>query len=134
MILSNMSLLLYFSLLYISGLTFLYFSKVRINNAENRVYKWLLGLNVFGIILQICCDYVSYSYYNVPVLISTIIFKLYLAYFIAWANTMVDYLIAISCKKYHQIIKMNIILTVVESILVMLLPFELFRNVDKNIY
>ena len=83
MLVSNLSFLLYFSLIYIIGLVVLYFSKTRINNLENIVYKWLLCLNLFGIILQICCDLVSKNYDKIPHIITMAVLSLFLVYFIA---------------------------------------------------
>lgn len=134
MVSTNLTYLLYFSFLYILGLTLLYYSKTRMKNIENKIYKWLLGLNILGILLQICCDYVSAYYDFVPVIISQLILRLYLAYFIAWINTMFDYLLAIAFKGKRKIVWINIVLTVIESIIVMLLPFELFRDIPNKIY
>lgn len=134
MIASNLTFLLYFSLLYICGLSFLYFSKARIKNLENRVYKFLLVLNIFGIILQIGCDYVSVYYDVIPNLLSNIILKLYLAYFVAWINTILDYLLSLTFPTKRKIIWMNIAFTVIESIIVMILPFDLFRDGFNKVY
>ena len=135
MIISNLSFLLYFSLLYIAGLSFLYFSKARINNMENRVYKWLLGLNMFGVFLQILCDLVSAYYDVVPLIFSQLVLRLYLAYFVAWINTMLDYLLTITFNNKREIVWFNIGLTIFEVIAVMFLPFQLFRdNINKVYY
>lgn len=134
MAISNLSYLLYFSLLYICGLSILYYSKMRINNIENRIYKWLLGLNLAGIILQICCDFVSAYYEIVPIIISELTLRLYLAYFIAWINTMLDYLLAIIFIKKRKIIWINILFTIIECLIVIILPFNLFRDVKNKIY
>jgi len=134
MIASNLTFLLYFSLLYICGLSFLYFSKARINNIENRIYKFLLVLNILGIVLQIGCDYVSVYYESLPTVFSNMILRLYLAYFIAWINTILDYLLALIFSQNRKVVWINIVFTILEAILVMLLPFDLFRDVTNKVY
>ncbi len=134
MIVSKLSFLLYFSLIYIVGLVILYLSKTRMNNLENRVYKWLLGLNLLGIILQIFCDLVSKYYDKIPHIISSIVLSLFLAYFIAWVNTMLDYLLAIAYPNKRKIIWTNIVLTVIEGIIVLFLPYKLYANDIAGVY
>lgn len=134
MIVSNLTFLLYFSLLYIVGLSFLYFSKARMKNIENRIYKFLLVLNILGIILQIGCDYVSVYYDVLPTILSSWILKMYLAYFVAWLNTILDYVLSLAFPGKRKIIWLNIVLTVIQSIIVMILPFDLFRDNIRQIY
>lgn len=134
MIVSNLTFLLYFSLLYIVGLSFLYFSKARMKNIENRIYKFLLVLNILGIILQIGCDYVSVYYDVLPTILSSWILKMYLAYFVAWLNTILDYVLSLAFPGKRKIIWFNIVLTVIQSIIVMILPFDLFRDNIRQIY
>ena len=45
-----------FSFFYILFLSILYFSKNRLNNVENKIYKKLLVINFVGIIIQIVCE------------------------------------------------------------------------------
>ena len=48
-----------FSFFYISFLTFLYFSKNRLDNNENKIYQKLLVTNFIGIIIQLICEVFS---------------------------------------------------------------------------
>ncbi len=134
MITSNLTFLLLFSLLYAIGLSVIYFSKTRINNMENRIYKFLIIINIIGLILQLACDFVSMHYNQIPNIISILILKIFLVYFIAWINTMLDYTISIVFLKRKKIIWINIFLTIVESLIAIILPLELFRNVTDKIY
>ena len=134
MIISNLSMLLYFSLFYILGLTILYYSKARMDNLENRIYKFLLILNFFGIILQLLCDFCSKYYDNVSLLFSDFIFRAFLVYFVAWINTMFDYVLAICFPTKRPIIWSNIVLTVIECIFVFAMPYQLHRDVANSIY
>ena len=59
MLLSNLTLLIIFSFLYVFGVTYLYFSKERMKNEENKIYKFMLIVNLIGLILQLLCDYVA---------------------------------------------------------------------------
>ena len=48
-----------FSFFYISFLAVLYFSKNRLDNNENKIYKKLLVTNFIGIIIQLICEVFS---------------------------------------------------------------------------
>ena len=39
-----------------------YFSKARKISEETKIYKVLLISNMIGIVLQLCCDFISYKY------------------------------------------------------------------------
>jgi len=73
-------------------------------------------------------------YNQIPNIISILILKIFLVYFIAWINTMLDYTISIVFLKRKKIIWINIFLTIVESLIAIILPLELFRNVTDKIY
>mgnify|MGYP000992504281 CR=1 FL=1 len=58
----NFSLLFYtyiLSFFYIVFLCILYFSKNRLDNNENKIYKILLISNLFGILIQVACEIFS---------------------------------------------------------------------------
>ena len=50
MIISNLTLLIIFSFVYVFMLLIVYFSKERIKNNENKIYKFLLISNLFGLL------------------------------------------------------------------------------------
>lgn len=134
MIISRLTLLLYFCLLYIICLSIIYFSKDRINNIENRIYKWLLCTNILGIVLQLLCDYVSAYNSIIPSIISSIIFKSFLVYFILFINIILLYLLAISYNDNKNILNANILLTIIEFIIVLFLPYKLFADPVNHIF
>ena len=132
---TNKTLMIIFSLIYMFGLIFLYFSKSRLKNKENKVYKIMLIVNVMGLILQLLCDYVSFKYDIVPKIISTIIFKSYLVYFIVFVNLMLLYLIILVFKKYEKLlIKCDIVITFIESWIICVAPYNLYRSVETKTY
>ena len=90
------SLLFYtyiFSFFYIVFLSILYFSKSRLDNKENKIYKSLLITNFVGIIIQIVCEMASTIniYY-----LNLIVTKLLLLYFIVWIILLFSYVLEIS--------------------------------------
>ena len=132
---TNKTLMIIFSLIYMFGLIFLYFSKSRLKNKENKVYKIMLIVNVMGLILQLLCDYVSFKYDIVPKIISTIIFKSYLVYFIVFVNLMLLYLIILVFNKYEKLlIKCDIVITFIESWIICVAPYNLYRSVETKTY
>ncbi len=134
MILSNLTLLVIFSIMYILGVIYIYFSKERVNNDENKIYKLMLISNFVGLILQFLCDFVSFQYLNIPKIISNIVLKLYLIYFIFWAICMLNYLLTISFNKPKKIISFTYIVFVILSIILVLSPQNLYRDPINRIY
>ena len=130
---SNLTYLVLCNLLYIITLNIIYYSKTRFKNLENKVYKWLLGLNLIGLILQLSCDLCSIYYDSINYIFTNFIFKLYLIYFIAWINTMLDYVLSI-CFDKRKIVDLNIPFTIFECLIIFFLPISLYRNVDLGIY
>ena len=132
---TSKTLLIIFSIIYVLGLSFLYFSKDRICNKENKIYKVMLITNIIGLVLQLLCDYISYYYGNIPKFICDIIFKSYLVYFVVWINLMFLYLIEISFDKYkNKIFKVNTIAIVAEILIIIISPYELYRDSVNRIY
>ena len=130
-----MSLLLYGCLIFIISLSIIYFSKERLNNEENKIYKVMLGTNIIGIFLQILCDFFSKNYNFFNPIVSTGVFKLYSVYFIVWLNLMLLYLIEISKVKHTSNIKKIIYVAfAIESIITFCLPISSYRNYSSNIY
>ncbi|MBR3209527.1 MAG: response regulator [Bacilli bacterium] len=73
----------------------LFFNKDHINSEETRIYKWLIVLNFFGLLIEISCTFASYIYYDYTY-ISDFIYKLYLAYLISWTSIFTYYIYRIS--------------------------------------
>ena len=117
------------------GLAFLYFSKVRMNNSENRIYKIMIITNIIGLILQLCCDYISYRNDILPHIISDVIYRLYMIYFIIFINLMLLYLMTISSKTLKKtFIIIDTILCIVEILIVSLSSYELYSDVSNKVY
>lgn len=98
MVISNLTWVIIFSFMYIVALSFLYFSKTRLDNGENKIYKYILITNLVGLVLQFLCDFVSYKYDVIPTIISDFVLRLYLVYFIIFISLLIFYLIEISFK------------------------------------
>ena len=134
MVISNLTWLIIFSFVYIVALSFLYFSKTRLNNGENKIYKYILITNLVGLILQFLCDFVSYKYDVIPIVISDFILRLYLVYFIVFISLLIFYLIEISFKHKRIANIITIIVDVLITIIVFVLPYSLHRDVSQKIY
>ena len=134
MAISNLTWLIIFSFIYIIVLSFLYFSKERINNGENKIYKYLLITNLIGLVLQFLCDFVSYKYDAVPHIISDFILRMYLVYFIIFISLLIIYLIEISFKYKKIATTITLIMDLIMSIVIFILPYSLYRDVSQKIY
>ena len=134
MVISNLTWLIIFSFVYIVALSFLYFSKTRLNNGENKIYKYILITNLVGLVLQFLCDFVSYKYDVIPTIISDFILRLYLVYFIIFISLLIFYLIEISFKHKKIANIITLIVDILITIVVFLLPYNLHRDVVQRIY
>lgn len=132
MIVSNMTMLLLFCIVYMVCLSIIYFSKQRISNKENKIYKKLIILNIIGLIIQLMCDYVSYKYVYINSFFSDFVLRIYLVYFVLWINEFMLYLIVITRDKFND--KCLRIFTIIESFIAFVLPFELYVDSVNGIY
>ena len=93
------------SFFYILFLTILYFSKSRLENNENKIYKKLIITNIFGIIVQLLCEVLMLFKIELAVLIFT---KFLLVYFILWLALFFSYLLEVSDLRKSVIAKINV--------------------------
>ena len=111
------------SFFYILFLTILYFSKSRLENNENKIYKKLIITNIFGIIVQLLCEVLMLFKIELAVLIFT---KFLLVYFILWLALFFSYLLEVSDLRKSVIAKINVGTLLVSSVLSLVLPYEMF--------
>ncbi len=119
------------SFFYILFLIVLYFSKQRLDNNENKIYKRLLICNSVGIIIQLACE--IFSIYQIEYL-TCIITKLLLIYFIVWISLFLTYVLEISNIKNKIIRYINVFITITSSIIALILPYEMYVNFNDGIY
>ncbi len=135
MVITKMTFAVIICILFMIGLSFIYFSKKRINNEENKLYRLLLILNLIGLIFHLLADYVSYNYNFLPLYISTFVLKTYLIYYFAYGTLLLAYLCIISNLKYKDVyVKCLLVTTIIIYILLYFLPQEIYINMDKMIF
>lgn len=100
MVITKMTFTVIICLLYMAGLSVIYFSKKRLDNEENRIYRRLLIINIAGLLLHLLSDYACYHYDSIPHFISTFIFKTYLIYFYSFGIILLSYLCTIVKFKF----------------------------------
>ena len=130
MILTRLTGIYLLSIIYVLFITIVYFSKTRMKNTENSIYKKLLVINILGLIFQILCE--IFSLYYVPIL-SDCIYKTLLLYFIIWLSFVFLYTCEISFNK-----KINLKLIYLFDALIILIicisPSKLYADRVNNIY
>ena len=84
-----------FGLLDIILLFLIYFSKKRINNYENKIYKRIIIANLVGQILHFGC-YFAIRYIDKVGILNPIITKAYLLYLIGWGLLLAVYVMIVS--------------------------------------
>ena len=128
------SLLFYtyiFSFLYVVFLGILYFSKNRLNNKENKIYRKLLVTNIVGIVVQILSEITSIMQIKTLNIIMT---KLLLIYFILWIILFFIYVLEISSIKSRIIKIANLSIFIVSSFIILFLPYESYIDTVRGVY
>ena len=135
MIFTKLTIAVIVTIFYMIGLCAIYFSKQRVNNSENKIYKILLISNLIVLFLHLCADSASYYYDILPVIFTTFIFKIYLLYYFLFGILLVAYLIVI-CKFEKTIKYLNILkkITLLSCILICILPQNLYRDINNLIF
>ena len=80
-------------------LNIVYFSKRRLKNVENKLYQFLVISNLFALLFEYACTFVSLNY--IP-FFSDLVLKTYLFHLLVWIGTFSIYMIYIT-KKDHQV-------------------------------
>lgn len=83
-------------------LNIVYFSKRRLKNVENKLYQFLVISNLFALLFEYACTFVSLNYVT---FFSDLVLKTYLLLLLIWIATFSIYMIYIT-KKDHQISKL----------------------------
>lgn len=83
-------------------LNIVYFSKRRLKNVENKLYQFLVISNLFALLFEYACAFVSLNYIT---FFSDLVLKTYLLLLLIWIATFSIYMIYIT-KKDHQISKL----------------------------
>jgi len=82
-------------------LVIIYFSKKRINTIENKLYSWIIVINLFGLVIDISCHWALKITDSAP-LIAFAILRLYLVYLISWLVIFTVYIRFISYQKQPE--------------------------------
>ena len=122
------------SFFYSILLCIVYFSKERIKSVENKIYSWLLLVNLVGILIELVCLFTSLDYLTLHQ-INIVCIKFYLLYLLTWVFIFTIYVITISVSKITKyIVYLKRILFIIYwicVILIFLLP--VYLNVNNNI-
>lgn len=107
-------------------LNIIYFSKRRIKNVENKLYQFLVISNLFALLFEYACTFMSINY--IP-FFSDLVLKIYLLLLLVWIGIFSIYMIYIT-KKDHAISKFFwITALVIFTIPILILPITFSKGV-----
>ena len=125
------------SLLFITSLVIVYFKKKYIPSIENKIFRSIIILNLFGVILHLMIFLFMISIgtdNNITVIVS----KLYLVYLVSWITLFTLYVFIISLKNknniekvYRKSFNISLIIVIVVSIIMFILPIQFHSEVGK---
>lgn len=111
-------------------LNIIYFSKRRIKNVENKLYQFLVISNLFALLFEYACTFMSINY--IP-FFSDLVLKIYLLLLLVWIGIFSIYMIYIT-KKDHAISKFFwITALVIFTIPILILPITFSKGVYGSI-
>ena len=128
--LQSISLLLFASIIYLVSLMFVYFSKERLQNNENKVYRWLLIANLITLIIHVVLNafgYMGETYVGVVHILT----RCFLSSFVIYINLLLYYFLMLLFKDKKKIIYFISGILSIEILVIFLLPSYLFIN-DLN--
>ena len=117
------------SFIYLLLIAFIYFSKERINNEDNKIYSRIIILNIIGVLID-TTQYLLTSY-NVMGLIMPIITKSFLIYISIWTSLLVKY--TANLNKTDKQFKKNInfilkLICIFSILLIIILPINTYKD------
>ncbi len=130
------------SFFYVLLLTFVYFSKKRLQSAENSIYAVLIVTNLVGLILDVSSIFTIINMDKIPIL-NFLITKGYLVYLTTWISLLTAYIFLISKKDwefklpnipYNKFVKVTISCCwFIISVFIFILPLH-YESVNNQIY
>lgn len=125
------------SLLYIIVLGVVYFSKIKIDSLENRIFKRIIISNIFGLTLHLLLFFLM-LYVGTENTLTVIVSKLYLIYLITYMILFTDYVFIISSNKrefvennFNKIMLFTVIIIIFTSLFIIYLPIEFHNELGK---
>ena len=104
-------LLIPFCCLFFSCLLMIiYFSKPRVDNYENSIYKRLIIINFITLLLEFICNFLTYYY--IP-FVSIMVIKIYLILLISFIGLMTSYMALVTCSNQDKVKKKLVIYLIV---------------------
>ncbi|MDO4996995.1 MAG: hypothetical protein Q4E69_07420, partial [Bacilli bacterium] len=111
-------------LVFMVGISMVYFSKEREKTIENKFFNGMIITNVIGLIVHVIVEYAAFFY--VPI-ISSIILKCVLYYYVTYTAFFLSYLLLIiKLKHANFFIKLTNIILLITYVIVTVLPEKLF--------
>ena len=120
------------SLIYVLIISIAYFSKKRIETAENKNYSALLVCNIFGLIIDVL-GYCTLTYASELGKLNLIIGKFYLCYYFMWTFLFMNYIlitskITTSAKRLRRLSSLDIFFAMILMFPILLLPLDIVHN------
>lgn len=135
-IMNNGILVISYALCISILLNIMFFSKKKVQTRENNCFKWIIVLNLVGLILELICNFSSFLP-NIPQIIAFVLTKMYFCYLICWIFTFTIYIIIVSVSKYEEkrtsYLRIIYLLEIISSLIVIIAPVTLINN-DGIIY
>ena len=114
------------SLIYSIMLTILYFTKRRINNIENKIYKLMVCMNIFGLFNElICCYFTFYEHVSTfHEIMCAVVNRIFILYMLSWLFVFTCYVFFVTFKdKFslkHSKKRINAVLGIIYAVLFVL--------------
>ena len=114
------------SLIYSTMVAMLYFTKRRINNIENKIYKFMVCMNIFGLFNELICCYFTFYEHTSPFheVMCAIVNRIFILYMLSWLFVFTCYVFFVTFKNKISLKRdkkrINIILAIIYAVLFVL--------------
>ncbi len=120
------------SFIYTFLIFIVFFSKKRLENKENKIYSYMLIASMIGISLDGISGILYLLNINVDSFLYLFLTKFIILFYVVWDLLMLSYIIIISyqnkSQKLNSILKINKILTIILSTLILILPIKIMKE------
>lgn len=119
------------SFIYLGLTSFIYFIKKRIKNVENKIYKYMIISGFVNIINELGCIY-TVSHPEIPLVITTIVNRLFIINLGLWVLLFTYYILIISFGEKKWIKYLFYLIFIITTIMYIILPIEFYYDGVKT--
>ena len=134
LIVTKLTFLTFFCVAMISFILTIYYSKKRLTTVETKIFRNMCFTNIICLVLQFAASQVSYYYDSINSIFGDLVIKTYIFVLTLFGLLILCYIINLTFRKSKNYIKVISIIYILLSLLIYVLPLELYLNKEKETF